>query len=795
MSKNDFLYALKEDLPEDFSNKLRGELRQIDSELSTTTQLKKPNTRSWWVLAVASIATGIIGILLIISRNPSTDFLNIAQLPPTLTNHGEITSQTIHDLQPILRLGHGFAQEIILSPDAQTLLVNTSAGFYLHDAQNLNAEPQPLEASPQTQIIGYVNDNDLLAYIPYEDNKTAEVVQLSTETNEMKYLFEIEANDVMHTEISANGRYLFIQHRPILQPLYEGFWVRINYTVQVYEISTGILLSEFEAATAPENFAASYNDTHLVYMQQTDAGVQAYLMDLVTGDANLILEMPYTAHFTNQFASPEYLSLSSDGNTLVIHHTGIYPRGGHMTLWNIEDLLNSETTPSTLTHEPQEMQNYVVDVPINSANDSNNTNNDETDEQQTPQMFFLDLPINTQEMQHPLVFSQNSDSLYALMNSGQIMHLSRSNGTLLDITHRYDGGSAHQYFFTNDNQLLTTSNQPSGTLAHWWDLNSNNPSSSLFMPDGETPNIISPNLALSHDGSYIVYLEDSGTTWFHDLQTGERSQTYVNLHNVRDLAINPQNMLRIIDNHLVYDYDLQDYTVGDRLSSDVHLLNDEYISYNSELFRYGTSLSHDGQMMLTAACSSKTAYSSTNTPTSIFPCADEIALWDLEMNQVLAVLQDDNWSNAMHAEFSSDGRHIAVINCNIAENQALTCDEVFFYDISELLLANEDNISQLNVEPTSSIEFHSNTVPSIVFQPYRINDESELVIISDNVTGNAMILQLNRDGTTETIQTRPLGSNVAFSPDGNLIFATADTGQIEVWAIPNMRIISTNNGS
>ena len=187
MNENDFLYARQETMPEDFGKNLWQQLQEQD---------KKPQPKkAIWTVAVASLLTAIMGLVLVLSRVPAIATLMVAPSvpPPSFTQHGLITSENIDQLQPFARLGNGIINQIYMMPDGEHLLVAASTGLFLHDAQDLNVEPEPItsEAISYVDVDSQGNIFGVTSLLAGTDNPEQTVVRWDAITNERHNLLQL----------------------------------------------------------------------------------------------------------------------------------------------------------------------------------------------------------------------------------------------------------------------------------------------------------------------------------------------------------------------------------------------------------------------------------------------------------------------------------------------------------------------------------------------------------------------------------------------------------------------------
>jgi|GEM_PF-5640640 len=802
MSRNDFLYALKEDLPQDFSDELRQKLQQIDDD-ETIIEIESDKTQEhqqnrWWVLAAASVLVAIIGGFFVINSTPDSDVLNIAELPPTLTNHGDITPETISRLQPITSLGNGFVRRIRVSPDGNTLLVDTTTGIYLHDANDLSAEPIHYPVMQNFQVIDYASDGTIYGVVhehDYEDEneQTIRIVRFNPATGELTQLFDFMAISADHFEISPDGSRLFVQ--VCTAETVGDIWCDDNsWMTRIYDTETGVAGAEF---------ASLYNRTYPSYRYLVYAFefFQAGLLDLnvtaVSEDGSRYIyvtrnaEGDYIINHMNVSTGEvtPILRIADLNESLAIHRINLSHDNQYLLVsgsqttkaWDLERLLNSDTVINGRTNEPDRMVSlassgvfyHPTEPVLLSIHDHFISTYDFRDENGyvPPQGAMADTSPHNQ-----LAFSPSGDMLFGLRQSGQIVRYSYPDGNIIDSTFRYDAGSAHLFNFSDNDTLFSTTNQLDGSLMRIWSLDSNQPEQVLFAPDNITPYAIYPELAISPDGRYMVYLGrdsgagDAGFYWLHNLQTNQRYHITANFGGMNGITMTDDSIIGI-NGSTAGRLDINVITAEERLyGADTTLLDEEYRQtpfYSSIV----AEMSTDGSITA-ATCSAYNRYAATD-------CTSTVKIWSLASGQAIyaAPAEPDTYASA--DEISHDGQILAVATCQAeSETVPYPCENaaVRLYDISQLDYETEE-IRSLENNLIGTIENLAHPVTQIQFQ----TDNGIIALSDDSLT---TFVQVNADGTSEQLATMPFGGTIAFSPDGNLIFTTNERGQIAIWGVP-----------
>lgn len=796
MSENDFLYALKENLPQDFSDSLREQLKQIELEekIQEDTIEPKETRGAWWLLAVASIIVAIFGVIFFFANQPNLDVLNIAQqLPPTITNHGEINPQTISNLQRITALGDGFARRIRLSPDGETLAVESSAGLYLHDANNLNAEPRLIVVPENFGIIDYADDGTIYGVIfNYTQEETQQIIQIDPETSQITELFELPESYLSNFEISYDGSRLFVQ---VCSPD-SGYCGEHNWTTQVYDTEAGTLALEFQAIYRPGYFPSPFsgyyesamNDisqdgSQYVYLVRGDNGYVIHLMDIDTGQSQAILRLGTEGDFT----ATQWIQLSPDKQTLLIsRHTQVH-------FWEIDRLIESDTLLSSKIDDPDRTTSmdtrlttlFYPDERTLIGISDNLIHNYDITTGEGEAVFESDLAGVS--LLNRLQINPEGDAIFALLSTGELVRYSYPDGMIEETSIRYDTAWEHQFFF-RDGNLLTAGDSFSGTYIREWSLDSNTPSNEIFQPNGGIIYPIRPEIIMSSDGRFMNYsgqqVEESTSTfsWLHDLETGERHRMAVFFADKGGM-ITPDNRLIGLGTNLAYIYDVDNILDNENFNQDYtsFYLDDDYIvnwySFLSDI----QSLSLDGRMMATLPCL-RYENGSTNTP-----CEIDIALWDIVNGNVSYTIEIENVEKSSAVGLSSDSQLLTVSTCTeIERGNTEDCSKVYFYNISDIPTNDSGDVLELDVEPIAILENLTHEVHTIRFHPTVFADGSRLVALSDNQSLTTFV-KIYDDGTIEQLVTLPIQGAVTFNPDGNLVFANNRRGQIEIWGVSTGR--------
>ncbi|GAB5491609.1 MAG: hypothetical protein Phog2KO_18240 [Phototrophicaceae bacterium] len=828
MSENDFLYALKDDLPDDFSASLREQLKQVEQEehiqekfalvshngtskiMSSEKSIKKQetylikkdiqpkkNSSKRWLLPLVAIFAVVFGMLILVNEPPSIDVLNIAQhIPPSLTNHGDLTPETVSDLQLITTLGNGFARRIRVSPDGNTVLVDSSAGLYLHDAHNISAEPRRIMVNGDFHVVDYADDGMIYGVtfgnhtdIPYQ------VMRVDPSTNQSVVLFDLPLAFLHNFDISNDGSRFSLQVC-FYRERESGFCDENEWVTQIYDTTTGTLGLEFASSYGFGSANYIYNSysesttshlsddgTYYVYILKEGTIYNIHLMDIQTGQSQAILRIGTE----NQLTSHQWIKLSPDNQTLLVS------RFTQISVWDIDRLINADSLTDSLDDDPDsgvsmDTRKRVIYHPDNQTligiGDNIIHNYDFTTGEAYSE-FESDLVDD--DLYSSVEISPDADALYAIVSTGELVRYSYPDGMVEETTNLYDTGWERQLMFLDDTQLLSSGNNYSGTVIREWSLDTNEPASEIFQPNGGISYPVRPEIIVSPDGRYIYYTElnlDGSTStidWLHDLETDERYRLSSFFANKGGL-ISLDNRIIGLGHSLGYIYDIDTITNNVTSNQDYisFYLDSEHISswtgYVSDIEAIGL----DGRLMATLPCLPS------NPSTSNVLCEVDIALWDLINGHVSYTIALEADRVALAVGLSENSNLLAVSSCAREGDSRTECRELNLYDVSDLPINDTGDVQALDLAPIALLDNLTHNVNSINFHPTTFDDGSRLIAISDN-RSLTTFLQIYPDGTTETLATLPIQNDVTFSPNGNLVLTNNQRGEIEIWGVPSNR--------
>ncbi|MGB7339835.1 MAG: WD40 repeat domain-containing protein [Phototrophicaceae bacterium] len=798
MSKNDFLYALKDDLPDDFSASLREQLNQMEQEehIQENSIQPKQNSSKRWLLPLVAIFAVVFGMLILVNEPPSMDVLNIAQaLPPSLTNHGEITPETVDNLQLITTLGNGFARLIRVSPDGNTVLVDSSAGLYLHDANNISAPPRRIMVEGDFHVVDYADDGMIYGVtFGYGTYIAQQVMRVDPSTGQSLILFDLPQAFLYNFEISNDGSRFSLQ--ACFEERENRFCDDNEWVTQIYDTQTGTLGLEFASHYAFGNANYIYNSysesttSHLsddgnyyTYILKEGSIYNIHLMDIQTGQSQAILRIGTE----NQLTSRQWIQLSPDSQTLLVSR---FPQ---ISVWDIDRLINADSLTDSQDDDPDrgvsmDTRKRVIYHPDNQTligiGDNIIHNYDFTTGEAYSE-FESDLVDD--DLYSSVEITPDADALYAIVSTGELVRYSYPEGMVEETTSLYDTGWGRQFMFLDDTQLLSSSNNYSGAVIREWGLDTNEPASEIFQPNGGIIYPIRREIILSLDGRYLQYsgrqVENNTSTynWLHNLETGERHR--MSLFSAdKGGVITHDNRLIGLGSNLAYIYDIENIINNENFNQDyiAFYLENEYISGWSSYVSDIVSLGLDGRLMATLPCLPS------NPSTSNVLCDVDIALWDLVNGRVSYTIELEADRVALAVALSENSNLLAVSSCEREGDLRSECRELNLYDVSELPINDTEGVQALDLVPIMTLDNLTHNVNSISFNPTTFDDGSRLIAVSDNQSLTTFI-QVYADGTVETLATLAIQNKVTFSPNGNLVLTNNQRGEIEIWGVPSNR--------
>ncbi|MEO1289858.1 MAG: WD40 repeat domain-containing protein, partial [Chloroflexota bacterium] len=331
MSKNDFLYALRDDLPKDFSESLREQLKQLEQEPivearpQVTDERGRQTDSSRWLLAVASFAVLMAGLVFLLSTERQNDVaMNIATLPPTITNHGDLNPETVSQLTPITTLGNGVAQDMMLSDDGDTLVLTGYGVINLHDANNLHAEPHRIVMDGFIRLLDVTDDNMVYGMISNHEQGYTSLYEIDGNTGEIREMMQMPYVAFIYKEqLSLAGNRLAIIACIPDDPENTIRCLSEDYQLQVYDITTGELGISIPVNDPYETpMDISHDGQMLVYGDMNEQGndFNLYAVDLMNGQSNLILTRWLPIQYNWVRFSPDDEALLIQSNDRLIQY-------------------------------------------------------------------------------------------------------------------------------------------------------------------------------------------------------------------------------------------------------------------------------------------------------------------------------------------------------------------------------------------------------------------------------------------------------------------------------------------
>ena len=795
MNENDFLYSRQEKMSEDFGKDLWKQLQEQDKQ-------NRPK-RAIWTMVAASFVTSIFGLLLVFSHISNIVPVNM----PTFTQHDVITVNNIDELQPFARLGNGMIQQLQVMPDGEHLLVAASTGLFLHDANDLNAEPTQIASDALSHIDVDEQGNIYgITSVPFGINTSPQIVlRWDATTYERTELFQRPQNMVNMggLSIKPDGSQMMIQMCE------EMVYSEYNWRCTEQEFSWYDMVSmqrlyvdhpNIDDGVALGQYAIADDWSYIAYFVDIDDDPETYiyhlqLVDIETREIRTVLVSDAPAPHMNSASALNGLRLSADGKQLMLQPIGMSEQALIMdtvTLWATNEPINfwlDDAATSYRTVENNDMfvhgytftpdgrsifaQSYAGLSRYELTGDAN-LSLDPT--------IKADLQIDN--IYQSAVFSPDGQKIYGLYANNLIVGYDTTTLEIVDTLTRYDSHYTQEFQFTADGSLVAINNQ-FDSIPSMWTINSDPPTRELFFPDGELRMV--SQFALNPDGMTVAYQDAIAwdkdmSLWMEHLDTKTKQAVDTSLtYWLYDLNFLPDGTLM----GQFYLGDLVRYTVEGIFDDNSNVQIDQvYLPgmMNNYLSLTGVSrivVSPDSQWVVVSRCHREESC-------TYF----DFLVGNIDTEERVTLVTDEFAFKEYGAmAFSPDSQLFAYGYClqpiGIVDARH-TCgsSEVRIYSIDDLLAHQSTFTDPVPLEPLATLTGFDEIPVNIVFNPQQQPDGSWLLAITEWNT-RTQLWNVGEDGTANILRVLDtVQQPVAFDPTGGFMFTTADTAQAEVWSVP-----------
>jgi hypothetical protein len=808
MSEYDFLNTLKEDLPPDFAQELKAKLDAMDTHKSAA----PPTHRTFWTVAAASIVTLLLGIVLVINRMPQLLTLVIAPLTPVLsfTQHGEITTESIDQLQPFARLGNGAMTGMHMLPDSEHLLVTATTGLYLHDAHDLSAEPQQIyegSIANYSDVDAQGNLYGLAESIYTQRENPVTIARWNTTTG--------ERTDILH----LNDLTLYAIEDVQVNP--DGSQILLSVCLEFTPMGFGSVCKQrgyrwYDALTGEHLNTIALPDTDIFWRSDVINDDWSYIAYQIDAAENETLSQPMIqlmnvatreTHTVISFGAPlstewganvnvDRVEFSPDGQSLLTRSSN---NGQHMmyAIYDVDSLWETETPinpgmdvdavryrVTTFAYSYHSLYFSPDNHYVLSMNDHQVLQYDITTGERNSQpirsvIVSEDYSLNPHDLP---IFSPDGSTLYIRYQPNIVIAYDTETLNKIDETAYFQNDSIDTFQFTQDGSQVAIYSG-SGGIPNIWTINTDPPTHELFLPDGVLASI--GRFILSPDGNTVVYKkqniwETDDSLWIHQRENSTPSLPLPVDHYLMELQfLNDGTLLGIgMDNDtgelslLRWSNDMLAGIIPDAQADELPF---QGIGSMSLMWGPGSNnfaVDPNGHFFALSPCR-------LNYPDCV---RDKFKVWNLQTDEQITVEDTQNFHVYGSMAFSPDNQLFAYGYCaepfsSVDYFQNCDAGEVRFYTLDALF--NTDTPMPL----FTLTEFEA-LPKNIAFNPIQQSDGSWLVAITEAYT-QTQLWRVHSDGTNELLRTLDaLRQPVTFDPTGSLMFTTTDTAQTEVWGVP-----------
>lgn len=792
MNENDFLYIRQEKMSENFGNVLWQQLQEQDKK-------HLPKTAIWTVVA-ASFVTSIIGFLLVLSQIT----LELPADTPTFTQHDVITVSNIDQLQPFARLGNGMVHQIQAMPDGEHLLIAASTGLFLHDADDLNAEPTQIASDS----LGYIDVDEQgniygITSLPNgTNNHTQIVLRWDATTYERTELFQRPQNihHINGLSIKPDGSQMLV---PICteMAIHENFnWRCTEQQFVWYDIASGQQLAvdhpNIYDGVMLGQYAIADDWSYIAYFVDVDDDPETYifhldLIDIATHEIRTVLISDAPPPHMNHAAALNGLMFSADGKRLMLQAIGMAEQAIIMdtaTLWATDEPINFWLDDEAVLYQTAENDDtfiwgYLLSPDGRSLIAQSNDSLFSYDLADDVNLSLNPSRIVDKTVNQYFIFAPNGQAMYGFLYGGKVVsRYDTSTLEVVDTLTHYDSHYDQTFQFTADGSQVGISEQYND-IPSIWTIDTDTPTRELFLAEGQLRAI--RQFTLSPDGKRVVYHYNE--FWSNDYSlavedidnnTRHTIDATSGFHNLRFLPDGTLSGLRSYTGLVRYSVD--DLT-SDQPNPQINRLSTPGLA-NTLFSLAGISrvtVSPDNQWVVVSRCHREGSCAYT-----------DFIVWDIENDEHVTLVTDEAaFKDYGTMAFSPDSQLFAYAYCLqsvtiVEERPSCASSEVRIYAIDDLLAHESTFTDPIPLEPLATLTGFDELPMNIAFNPQQQADGSWLLAITEWHT-QTQLWQVDAEGRTARLRVLDtVRQPVAFDPTGGFMFTTADTAQPEVWGVP-----------
>ncbi len=788
MSPNDdFLYALKDDLPQDFADDLRQQLQTHEKNKTV-----KP-ARSWWVLAAATFASLFFGALMIFVSAPQIDFLapilNLREEPLQLE---PIHADNITRLEMIDSKGQGQAYRMALSPDNQSLAISTNTGIHLHDANDLSAEAQFIGTPGIGGVLHmeYADNGDLYVIGWIEIEKVG-IYRWERESEQFQLIEYLDADwRIQSIDLSPDGNYLLYS-----TCAGEGGWYPAltlflvctgPATVEIHildlrDFSNNITISPEKSSNVAVSMSPDWSQ--LAYYNN---GV-IYLYDMATGETRPVIETRIGTILPDypDARNSAMLHFTPDGNQLGFLRVST----GKFHSWSLEELntVDIENPFTLLTDAPTEDDLYASSIIFHPVSNERLLVRSDSivvypadDERQITELRHVGQVRN-------LLMNSDGSRLYVMGTTGVVQVLDWESRERIEINLNYSTGYNSEITFSQDSTSFVNNNFTYNPgISFLWDVENNALERYTLANDEQIANPIAHS-AISPDSRYIAYAM-SGYIYIYDRIENEHRQLYL-LANVHSMGFRDDGQLVVISREnvngggghihhftagMIEGGDI-DYPLEYAVISDLRFGNDQGFPATTSTLLPGADI------LAVFQCDVFVESTSFN-----MNCNQHlIKLVDTETGEILLEFEAPIGITFISLELghSNDGQYLFMGNCERGSTSLIQCREdsgiVDIWRIEDLLAGNTEALRVSDVQATED------NIDLIAYDDgsFLLATSTWEVVDEENDIRDSFIYfhSISANGAVEEVH-RVQGDSVQFSPDKEHMILVVD-GEYQLQAV------------
>lgn len=766
MPENDFLYALREDVPDDFKQQLK---QQLDAQEPEVTPVRTRHT-AWWTVAVASIVTLILSVGILVNNRHVLPFMKPLISQSDLINPNMISNHNLNQLEVINSIGR-YAYDIATYKDK--VIIGTSQGIFEHEAANLNAEPRLLveDTAIDIAVDGQGNVFFQQSSATYDQ---VPIFRWDRQTNEIHQVQELSLSIVAPDSlyVSEDGRSLYISEC-ILNTPDDVPYIDCAWQLNGYQVDSGEQFVSHRLNSSVARIAQSRNGKSLVYFKYDlpDANLYLNYVNLNTGDTATLMKTPYNPDYQQWITSSTRLALSDDGKTLLVGHPSI----STVNLWDMDELIQLEELPGVF--DKSNLMSF-------SLREDGQTRFDPTGNFliQTGDWGWYIFDLRDDVMVDVHRIRAKAFTAIDFANGGQI-----ALGMYQGIIFAYDTGTWEQreiltdytgsgdtISFTADGQTLMTDQIPV-----IWDLSSDPPQ----------PTILSHLLnrvhqmrhaVISPKGEYVAYQTyDSspvsyGRIFVKNLATNIPYQVGELITPMAHMQFLPDNTLLIVsENGVIYQVPPEKLEVEEDKPYTITEIDSVKLKMNIQRNVPDITFTPDGTLAALWDCQS---YNPLQRQCETFT----LNVWDIPAAASIIKVDDPLFKQIGTLAFSADGQQLAVSFCTDVrefDDYLTECES------SQMRIYNVEQLREgTQIDPFATFKTEDGAV-ALTYHPIQQDDGSFILAMTTLSTDDGMtqFWSVSTSGQTEFLYSDPeLHTPFVFNPQGDMIV----TQWLDVWGLP-----------